>query len=114
MSNLRKSKSCNSVVDNRFQAPDNEYIAPRTTTAAIEEELSQILDDYSFFTNTDEDDIEDNKIIEVWRNIPDNAAACQLLDELSNVDDNYIQRQINAIRRTDSLQLLTQKALRVF
>lgn len=62
--------------------------------------------DYSYFTDTE--DIADDKLVKVWYNILDNdlASSQLLLDELLTVDDNYIQRQINAIRRTDSLQLL--------
>ena len=105
LTNLRhKITSCNdAITDQRFQAPDNEYIVSSVT--AIEDE------DYSFFTNTE--DVADDKIVEVWRPERDTVVACQLSDELFSIDDNYIQRQINAIRRTDSLQLLANKALRV-
>ena len=70
--------------------------------------------DYSYFTDTE--DIADDKLVKVWYNILDNdlASSQLLLDELLTVDENYILRQINAIRRTDSLQLLANnKALKV-
>ena len=91
--NLQRSNSPSHANNNDDQG---EYIAPN------KDEPSHIPSLH--FTNTEE--IADDKLIEAWQNIIENDIACQLLDELFKADETYIQRQINAIRRTDSLQLL--------